>query len=132
MTKNQRFSKKNKLPQNGSGFFGNKLEVKDNTVPSVYNNITYPPGGGVIPELKCLVCANNLFRLRTMENVGKRNLKNFAIEAVFGETFTERNFKLFACSNCGFQMHFSNKMSYTNPQNIKTKSKFKTKTKSRN
>lgn len=90
--------------------FGNKNALKDNSTPLTYRNLKYPEGSVTIPELKCLVCRNNSFRLRTMENVGKRSAKNFLIEEFVGETFTERNFKLFACVSCGFQMHFSNKM----------------------
>jgi hypothetical protein len=99
------------------GLFNTKKTKKKNPLEDskddrVYNNITYPPGGGVIPELKCLVCSNNLFRLKTMGNLGNHNIKNLALGGVLGLTFTARDFKLFVCSKCGFHMHFSNKMSY--------------------
>lgn len=119
MTKNTKLarhkktsSKTQKKGQYGRGLFGNKNEIPDNHNPMVYKNITYPSGGGIIPELKCLVCSNNTFRVKKMENVGKRSLKNFVINDLFGETFTDRNFKLFSCVSCGFHMHFSNKMSF--------------------
>jgi len=89
-----------------------KNPLEDKKDDKVYNNLIYPPGGRVIPELKCLVCSNNLFKLKTMENLGKRNIKNLALGGVLGGTFIARDFKLFSCSKCGFQMHFSNKMTY--------------------
>ena len=97
------------------GFFKPKNALKDSDKPLTYKNIRYPDGGGLIPELKCLVCANNTFYLRTLLNSDARNVKNFLIEGVFGETFIEKNFKLFACAKCGFQMHFSNKMIQMHP-----------------
>lgn len=122
-------TKKN-IRQSGGILFGKKNAVKDNSTPLTYRNLIYPSGHVIIPELRCLVCGRNQFKLRTMENVGKRNVKNFLIEGFIGETFTERNFKLFACASCGFQMHFSNKMEIAS-QSKRAKSLPKTKSKSK-
>lgn len=97
------------------GGFYSSNSLKDSGKPLTYKNLRYPDGGGLIPELKCLVCANNTFKLRTLQNSGARNLKNFLIERLGSETFIERNFKLFGCTKCGFQMHFSNKMIQMHP-----------------
>jgi hypothetical protein len=103
-------TKKRLVRRGGFTLLKRKNALKDSDKPLTYKNLRYPDGGGVIPELKCLVCSNNTFYLRTLLNSGARNVKNLLIEGFMGETFIEKNFKLFACSKCGFQMHFSNKM----------------------
>ena len=91
INKKLQLSKKSKTRKNitgGSIFSPN---------PSIFRNIVYPKNksGYVLPELKCSICKQNVFKMRTMKVATWK-------KAVFYSTNLWNNrFKFATCTNCG-------------------------------
>lgn len=74
--------------------------------PAVYSNISYPKSktGFRKPELKCLICKSNQFKMRTMQ-IGTR-----AKDFLFNTDIFDNSFKVFTCVNCGYVIFYSNRI----------------------
>lgn len=77
--------------------------------PSVYKNISYKKSknGFSIPELKCPVCKNNLFKLRRMKLATRA--KGFLLDT----DFFDNTFKEFTCVSCGKVEFYSDRLNFT-------------------
>ena len=100
---NKKSNKKTNKPKTQKGGLLNKKK------PSVYKNISYKKSktGFSIPELKCPVCKNNLFKLRRMKLATR--LKGFLLNT----NFFDNTFKEFTCVSCGKVEFYSDRLNFT-------------------
>ena len=102
-------SKKNKNTRKNKSLTQKKLTQKGGKIykiPTIYRNIKYSKSktNFSISELKCSICRENLFKLRTMK------IATFSKAIFLDGNFFDNRFKFFTCTNCGKVEIFSNRI----------------------
>ena len=109
LTKNKiiNYNKNINKPKTQKGGLFNKKK------PAVYKNINYKKSktGFSLPELKCPVCKNNLFKMRRMKLATRA--KAFLLDT----DFFDNTFKEFTCVSCGKVEFYSDRLNFTKSKN---------------